>query len=300
MTYEEFQAGLAETPELLGTVLEKHEADAIKHLTEGKKMVVTTMDAYTTDRQKAIDDTTKKNHTDWEAKLTTITGETRPDGVKGLEWLDKLVTEKKLIKATQTGDPNSPENQAKDTAITDLNKQIKDLRTEIENEKKGGFKAKVTAEVGSGVRSLKFPVPAHIKDDAQKQSYQRDQITAQTALFNGLYTPEAMADGKILFKDAKGVAQVDGNGDPLTVDGIFAKNHAYLLAPQGNPQGGSGSNDDPGHGNTNPDYLGATTDEIRKALSEKMLTVGTDAWADAYNKAHQAAGYKKVNDVWAK
>lgn len=299
MTYEEFQAGLAETPELLGTVLEKHEADAIKHLTEGKKMVVTTMADYTKDRQKAIDDTTKKNHGDWEAKLATIMGETRPEGVNGLTWLDQLVEKKALIKASQTGDPNSPENKAKDTAIQDLQNQIKDLKKGLDDEKKGTFNAKVSAQITSGIGALKFRVPADIKDDAQKTAYQRDQVAATKALFGSLYTPEAMTDGKVLYKDAKGTPQVDENGDPLSVEGIFAKNHAHLLTPTTRSAGGTGSADDQPQ-NSSADYLGATTEEIRAKLSEQMIAMGTDKWAELYKKAHIAAGYKYVDGMYRK
>lgn len=297
MTYEEFQAGLAETPELLDTVLEKHEADSIKRLTEGKKMVVTTEAEAATNRQKIIDDTTKTNHTAWETKIEAISGETRPKGVNGLTWLDSLIADKKLTAKEEKG---TPEGDAATAATKLLQEELKTLKKDLADKDKAVTTAKVDAQVNSGIRSLPFAVPGHLKAADAKTAYLKDQVSGQTALFNAMYDGESMANGTILFKDKQGNAQVNTAGDPLTVTEIFEKNHAHLLTPKSNTQGGSGSQEDENVGKGNADYLGATTEDIRKAIADKGISFGTDKWSELYTKAHIAAGYVKKNDIYVK
>ncbi|GAB2582426.1 hypothetical protein [Spirosoma areae] len=288
MTYEEFQAGLAETPELLGTVLEKHEADAIKHLTDGKKMVVTTLDEYKTTTQKAIDEATKKNHSDWEAKIEKVTGQKRPEGKKGLEWFDELSAKIKYLDGEGV-DHESP-------LYKGLKKELDDLKTERATEKKELFKAKVENQVTNAIKGLQFATPSHLKKDDDKASFLKQKAEDAADIFTARYTPSYDDQGRLIFSNKKGEAQTL-NGEPMTADAIAARDFANELQPKGHSQGGAGSGGtDTPNPNGNADYLGATTEDIRTKLAEMMIPFGSDKWADLYTKAHLAAGYIKTEE----
>lgn len=285
MTYDEFKAELEKTPDLLTDITEKHESDFLKHLTEKKGKIVTSTDDYARDRAAAIGEGSKKAHEAWEAKIEELTGLKKTQGEKGLDFYDRVKKDLKF-QATQTDD--TPEGRADNAAIKALQKQLEDMQKANTEKDKAFFVSKVKTDVEASIRGLKFSVPPHIKDDATKAAYQRDLVAEKTALFNSLYTAEARTDGSIQYKDKSGTVLVDNSGEPLTVEAVFAKNHAHLLTPTGNNQGGAGSNDAGGNGNA--DYLGKNREEIRAKLAEKGLASGTTAWKEALKKALVAAG----------
>ena len=291
MTYEEFQAGLAETPEILDTILEKHESDATKYLTEKKGKVVTTVDEYRTNTQKAVDEATKRNHSDWEAKIEKVTGQKRPDGKKGLEWFDELSTKIKYME--NNDDTESP-------LYKGLKKELDDLKTERANEKQELVKAKIDGEIGKAVSKLKFAVPSHLKKDDEKSAYQKREVEDTTDIFNARYSTTIDDKGRFVFTNKAGEAQtVDGT--PMTAEAIFARDFAGKLVPKGHSQGGSGSDtDEQQQQNGNADFLGDTTEKIRAKIAEMGAAFGTAKWKELYEKAHLAAGYKKTDDGFVK
>lgn len=287
MEYTEFEAGLQKRPELINEIFEKHTEGFTKHLTEGKKMVVASMDQYTADRQKAIDEATKKNHSEWEAKVEKLTGQKRPEGKKGLEWFDEIAPKLKYL--TENSDDDTAEGRANKSALKQLQDELKTMKTQLADKDKAVFSASVNSQVNSGIRALKFSMPGHIKDDTQKTAYQRDLAQANIALFNSLYTPEARQDGSVQFKDKQGNVLVNSDGEPLSVEGIFAKNHAHLLAPTGHSQGGSGAgNTDPNA--SKPDYLGKDDEAIQAKLAEMNVEFMSAKWEELYRKAKAAIG----------
>ncbi|GAB3783317.1 hypothetical protein GCM10028818_41070 [Spirosoma horti] len=289
MTYEEFQAGLAETPELINEIYEKHEGDFTKHLTDGKKMVVTTMDDYQKTTQTAIDKAIKDGHTAWETKLEKVTGQKRPEGKKGLEWFDELSAKIKYME--NADDTESP-------LYKGLKKELDDLKEERKSEKKELARVKIDGEIKGAVNKLKFAVPSHVKKDDEKTAYQKREIEDATDIFNARYTTTIDDKGRFVYTNKKGEAQTEG-GEPMTAEAIFARDFATKLVPDGRSAGGAGSGDDDQH-QGGADYLGATTEEIRTKLAEKGLGVGTAKWKEAYEKAHIAAGYVKTDDGYVK
>jgi len=280
MTYEEFQAGLAETPEILATVLEKHEADAIKHLTEGKKMVVTTMDEYQKNTQKAVDEATKRNHSDWEAKLEKVTGQKRPEGKKGLEWFDELSAKIKYV-TEEGGDPNS-------AVVKAMQKELNDLKTSLSQKEQEALNARIQGEVASGIRSLQFAAPGHLKKAEEQTAYQKQKAQDVIDVFNARYTAKLDDSGNTVYLNKKGEAQV-ADGSPMTAEAIAARDFANDLAPKGRSQGGTGSLDnDPNSGNEG--YLGATPEAIELKLAELGKPYMSEEWEKLYRAAMKAIG----------
>lgn len=289
MEYTEFEAGLAKRPELINEIFDKHGENFTKHLTEKKGMIVTTQADFTKDREVAIGEGSKKAHEAWEQKIEALTGLKKNAGEKGLDFYDRVSAKLKFLKDGENDD--TPEGRANNAALKTLQDEIKNLKKSLDDEKSAGFKNKVTAEVSAGVRALKFAIPGHIKDETLKASYQKDQVAANIALFNSQYTPEARQDGKIQYKDSKGEVLVDTDGEPLTIEAIFTKNHAHLLAPAGHQQGGSGSNEeDPNK--SKADYLGKDAAAIEQKLAELGIEYMTPDWEEKYRKALAAIGKK--------
>jgi len=278
------------TPALKAELFSTFETDFTTHLTDptGKGMILATKDDFASDRQKLIDDTTKGNHTAWEKALEAVFGP-KPKGVKGLDWVADLVTKGKFTMNDQNPPAPTPDSAAQNQALTQMQEELKNLKTELATEKKAVFAAKVSTSVSTGIEGLNLAIPSHIKADDTKAAFLKDERAAKAAFFNATYKPEALTDGRIVFKDAAGTALVDNSGNPLSVSEIIAQKHAHWLAPTGHSQGGTGSaQQQPGLGD--PDYKGATSDEIIAKLAEDGLVMGSLAWTEAFKKAHAKAG----------
>lgn len=295
MTYDEFQAEIAknpdQTPDLMKTLYEKHEGDFTKHLTEGKKMIVTDATTFATDRQKAIDEGSKKAHEAWEGKVAKVTGQTRPEGKKGLDWFDELSA--KLKYGVEDGaDPNS-------AMIKGLKKELEELKTNLSTAEKKALQARIDGQVNAAIKGLKFAVPGHLKKDDEKSAFARQKAEDAADIFNARYTTSMDDQGRVVFTNKKGEAQTQ-DGEPMTADQIAARDFANEMAPKGNQQGGAGSNDNSNNGNGNADWLGKDTAEIRTKIAEMGHGMGSAKWRELYDKAHVAAGYRKENDVYVK
>ncbi|WP_234735317.1 hypothetical protein [Tellurirhabdus bombi] len=284
ITVDAVKQAIASNPELQGQLFETFEPDFTTYLTGTKKMIVASETDFAADRQKLINDTTKAMHEKWETVLQPVLGK-KPDGPNVLAWADQTFKTKKLI----ASDSDGPDGQVKNQQIDQLTQEVNKLKTSLEEKDKAVFGAKVNSSVTSAIDSLNFPVPAHLaKDEKAKAAFLKDQKAAAKALFGGLYTPEEMKDGAVVFKDSEGNVLAD-NGTPLTAAQIFEKNHSHMLAPKGRQQNGTGSADDANHSES-PDYKGATEDEIIDKLAEEKLAAGSMAWQEAYKKAMAAAG----------
>lgn len=292
MTYEEFQAGLAETPELINEIFDKYEGDYTKHLTEKKQMIVTTKDAYAKDREDAIGQGTKKAHSEWEEKFEKVTGQKKPDGKKGLVWFDELSSRIKFLNE-DGGDTNA-------AIIKGLQKELEEVKTSLSKKDKEALQARINGEVNTALKGLTFATPSHLKKDTEKTAFQRQKAEDAADIFNVRYTTSIDDQGRIVFTNKKGEAQTE-NGQPMTAEAIAARDFANDLVPKGRKAAGAGSGeDDDQQQQGGADYLGATTEEIRKKIAEMGHAVGTNKWSELYSKAHIAAGYVKENGQFFK
>ncbi|AKD55024.1 hypothetical protein [Spirosoma radiotolerans] len=295
MDEDEILAAIEANAGLQAKVFEKYEPGFTKHLTEGKKMIVTTpeeqLKEYAKLSEPAIKLATRQTHEGYEAKLEKISGVKKLDGESGHAYLDRLSAKLKYLEKT---------DDTESALYKGLQKELEALKTERQNEKQELARVKIDGEIKGAVNKLKFAVPSHVKKDNEKSAYQKREIEDATDIFNARYTTTIDDKGRFVFTNKKGEAQTEG-GEPMTAEAIFARDFAAKLVPAGRSAGGAGSgNDDGGQGGGGADYLGATTEEIRTKLAEKGLGVGTARWKEAYEKAHIAAGYVKTDDGYVK
>lgn len=241
---------------------------------------------FETDKAAEIGSATRKAHEDWENAFSTVFGEKRPDGTKGLDWF--IDHGKKLKeKAEKQPDPNPNPGEGRSVKTDALEAQLRDLKTEhekflkaqSEKEAEATNKARKAAQ-RSGIKALE------IAGDTPEEKAER--INDLDGLIGLKYRTDFDEEGDLVFYSGEDlVTDPETGGQPMKLDKLVKTKFKNFLKPEKEapkpPVGGTGTKqEDVLH--TTPDgkqgVKAKSREEIRQAAWKKGYTMGSKEYKE--------------------
>lgn len=168
-------------------------------------------------------------------------------------------------KPEEKKEENKPDDK-KDTQLAELLKKVGDLEKRANDAETAARTEKINAAITTGLGAVKIAAP-----EGSEAVYREVAESAFRAKFSG-----ELKDGKLTFKDAAGVAQVDASGNPKTVETLFREHFAPLVAVEKTPSGSGQNGGKPVVG---------SKEELAEALHKRGLVPGSKAYQDEWDKA---------------
>ncbi len=269
MTYAEIKAAIDGDASLKAELLKGLEPDVITALTTAgnvvKKKVEIDQEITT-----AKGEATRDAHSAWETKIGELTGKTRPEGKKGLDWAVEEIT---AIKSKAAGSDTDK------SELNQLRTELNTLRTELTNKDAESFKREVNGLIDGAVQNANILIPAHLKTDEEKNSY----VALQRKALKSLFTSELVAKtdqerGTVFFEGENAILK---DGKALTPTDIIRDRYKTFLAPEKQQQNGAGTGGNGGgnDGKVNK-YAGMTQEQARNELLKDGHPSGSDKYTE--------------------
>jgi hypothetical protein len=236
--------------------------------------------------QKGIDEAIRKAHEAWEGKLSSVLGEAKPDGVKGLEWAAGKIEALKTKPANKV--ENSTDQAVEQSAVKTLTEEVQALKQQIAEKERATLELEINTHIREGIAAQKLAVPGHLKgEDAEK--FQATQRFALEAQLKQQFRTEKDSQGRVVFFEGENALVDPATQTPLRAEQIVKSRFGYLLEAPRPQQTGTGVKPD-GSGVTG--FMGSTKEAIYAEAAKQGLTTGSKEWTTAVAAAMTAAGLK--------
>lgn len=214
----------------------------------------------------------KKAHLDWEAALGTAVGESKPEGVKGIDWAKGKVKElsEKANKKPEAPLPGS--NVEVDTLKKQLEENKKELDTfkaSLEKEKEEGKNSAKKTALKSSIKALKL-----VGDTPEEKA---EAISGLEAIIGSKYRTEFDAEGDlVLYQGNDILTDPEAGNAPMKIDKLVKTKFKHFLVAEvetPKPVGGTGTKQE--------DVLKKTADgkegvvaKSREEIQQKAMSLG--------------------------
>lgn len=252
--------------EQITKLLESLDPVVLQAIAQSKGLITKTGDEY----KKEIGQITKNVHETWEQKIANATNQVKPNGTKGLDWLESVL--KPVTQPAQT----QPQSTQESALLDQLTKEMQNLKQQLVEKEAQGFRNTVNATLENSLPEISAP------DNIKKEEAQR-WVEAQKKLvkvsFNEDYVAEPFKDGGLIFKNKAGDYMLGNNGKPLTAQQIIQNDYGYLFPTAGHQATGAGLNKS--NLRNNSAYLGDTKEEVEANLASKGIAYQSREWLNA-------------------
>lgn len=226
-------------------------------------------DSYVSSRAKELKDQeigsyVNQLHQKYEDDIFELTGLRKKPTEKAHEFNKRIVRELK-IKADGAGGDESLKAQIQ-TLTETLTQKEQEHESAITTLKESAFKKQLKSVIGSEFNKVTIAVPAHLKTDAEKQTYINKQKSLLEADFLATYTPKEDNEGNIVYYQGDKLMNSTQDGKPLSAEQIISANYSAYFDVTVNRQGGAGSGQGGSQGGTF-----STTEDVYKHLESKGM-----------------------------
>lgn len=256
--------------EQITELLKSLDTSVLQAIAQSKGLIAKTEDEY----KKEIGQITKNVHETWEQKIANATNQTKPNGTKGLDWLESVLKPVTQQEPAQT--QVQPQSTQESALLDQLTREMQSLKQQLADKEVQGFRNMVNATLENSLPEISAP------DNIKKEEAPK-WVEAQKKLlkfsFNEDYIAEPFKDGGLIFKNKAGDYMLGNNGKPLTAQQIIQNDYSYLFPTAGHQATGAGLNKS--NLRNNSAYLGETKEEVEANLRSKGLVYNSREWIKA-------------------
>lgn len=256
------------------------EADFNKYLSE-KGLVAKTP----AEIQREVNEVVGKTHKDWEGKVSTLTGIVKPDGKKGLDWLDEVIkpTPAPAANATPTPAPMKVADEVAAAQIKSLQEQLNQFKKTAEDAENSARQRKLTLNLESSIQNVL---------DGKDTDFESKARSVSATIAASYEQKLDERDNTVFYKD--GEAQINpATSKPYTAAEIIKRDFAYLIPKERPVVKGTERqpNEKPLMDSEGKPFITARNEEeISAKANELGLIMGTPERTDFIVRSKKASG----------
>lgn len=292
MTIEEVKKAAETSPELKTAIVSSFKDDFVKGAT-AEGLVVRTKEedqSYLDNHVKTVVDekVSKELQTKVDAEFSKALSKIDEE-IKSITGIEKNASEKTTAYAKRAlaeikskgGDPVTKEK------VTELEKLLSSTKEDYEKKLKDSeekiFSKEIEFQVDADLSTRTIAIPSHLKTDAEKQAYVKEEKEMLKQRFLTSVKPKRDNEGNIVYYDGDKPLMSTKDGKPLKAGDIIGEKFSTRFVPQSQQQTGTGFGQD-GNGNGTGGGAFKSKEDIHKHLAAQGIEAGTKAYYNEFEK----------------